>query len=288
MTGEPHERTVEIAGRTRRALVFVPDEALTSPDERLPVVFAFHGGGSTAEGMIDFSGLAEKGETAGFVSVFPSGTGRVAEALTWNGGNCCGRAMKDQVDDVDFVRRLIDHLDRWLPIDRDRIYATGMSNGGMMSYRLAAQLSDQIAAIAPVGGPIGCLECTPERPVPVCHFHGTRDEFAPYQGGIGRRSLSKTRFYSVEQSIETWVRANSCHATPVVEDLPATNDDGTSVTRSIFGGGRNGSEVWLHTIHGGGHTWPGRATTLQMLGPVTRNLHANDVMWEFFQRHRRG
>ena len=287
MSREPHERLIEIDGRARRALAFVPDERVTSVDDRLPVVLAFHGGGSTAEGMIEFSGLAEKGRSAGFLSVFPSGTGRTAEALTWNGGNCCGRAMKDQVDDVDFMRRLIDDLDRWLPIDRRRIYATGMSNGGMMSYRLAAELSDQIAAVAPVGGPIGCLDCLPQRPVAVCHFHGTLDEFAPYAGGIGKRSLSKTRFYSVRQSIDAWVRANDCDATPSVEDLPVVVDDGTRVTRSQFSGGRDGSEVWLHTIHGCGHTWPGRSTPLKMLGPATRNLNANDVMWDFFQRHQR-
>ncbi|MFO0903578.1 MAG: hypothetical protein U0939_11290 [Pirellulales bacterium] len=287
MSYEPHERLIEIDGRTRRALVFVPDELVASTEDRLPVVFAFHGGGSTAEGMIEFSGLAEKGRTAGFVTVFPSGTGRTPEALTWNGGNCCGRAMKDQVDDVDFIRCFIEHLDRWLPIDRRRLYATGMSNGGMMSYRLAAELSDQIAAIAPVGGPIGCLDCLPKRPVSVCHFHGTHDEFAPYEGGIGKRSLSKARFYSVQQSIDAWVRANGCAASPLIDELPVVVDDGTRVTRARFCDGREGSEVWLHTIHGCGHTWPGRSTSLKMLGPVTRNLNANDVMWEFFQCRRR-
>lgn len=287
MTGERWERTVEVAGRTRRYLVHVPRDAVCSAEDPWPAVLAFHGGGSTAEAMVEFSGLAEKADQAGFLAIFPSGTGRVSSALTWNGGNCCGRAMKDNVDDMGFVRMLLDDLAAWIPLDRTRVYATGMSNGGMLAYRLAAELADQIAAVAPVGGPIGCLSPTPRVPVPICHFHGTLDEFAPFAGGIGKRSLSKTRFHSVEQSIAIWVQLNGCHPVPQVEELPARVDDGTHVTQTRYVGGAAGAEVRLYTIHGGGHTWPGRRTTLSQLGPTTDNLQANDVMWDFFQQYRR-
>jgi polyhydroxybutyrate depolymerase len=159
-----------------------------------------------------------------------------------------------------------------------------MSNGAMICYRLAAEMSDRIAAIAPVAGPMGTETCNPSRPVPVCHFHGADDQFAPFAGGRGSRSLSGANFYSVEHSIQQWVKANACGEEPKLEELPVAVEDGTHVTRATYSGGRGGAEVVLYTIHGGGHTWPGRQPLLSYLGPSTRNLSANDVMWEFFQR----
>src|SRR5437016_6447484 len=115
--------------------------------------------------MVRFCGLNEKADRAGFLAVYPSGTGRLERALTWNGGNCCGYAMLNKVDDVAFTRGLLDDLAKAVLIDRKRVYATGMSNGAMMVYRLASELSDRIAAIAPVSGPMGTRTCHPKRPV---------------------------------------------------------------------------------------------------------------------------
>ena len=285
LTGE-HARVVRSSDRDRRYLLYVPRQR-ASGWERWPVVLAFHGGGSTAEAMVEFCGLNETAETHGFVVAYPSGTGRTDGALTWNGGNCCGRAQKDGVDDVGFARDVLDDLASLLPIDAGSVFATGMSNGAMLAYRLAAELADRIAAIAPVAGPMGTCDCRPSRPVGVCHFHGTRDEFAPLVGGIGVRSLSKARFFSVAHSIMNWVRANGCDWTPEVRELPLLVDDGTRVVRATHAAGVGGAEVVLHTIHGAGHTWPGRETFLTMLGPITRNISANEEMWSFFRRHRR-
>jgi polyhydroxybutyrate depolymerase len=281
-----YRRTLTVDGREREYLLHVPQAPEGSPQER-PVVLAFHGGGSNAEAMVPFCGLNEKADREGFLAVYPNGVGRVERARTWNGGNCCGYAQRRLVDDVQFVLLLLDDLKQATPVDEKRIYATGMSNGAMMCYRLAAELSDRIAAIAPVGGPLGTEDCSPARPVPVCHFHGTEDQFAPYAGGRGARSLSQTDFFSVEHTIRQWVRANGCRPDPQVEDLPPAVDDGTRITRATYAGGREGVEVVLYTVHGGGHTWPGRQPALQFLGPSTRNLSANDVMWDFFQRFRR-
>jgi polyhydroxybutyrate depolymerase len=258
---------------------------LKQPPNVWPIVLAFHGGGTSAEVMVEFSGLNEKSDAAGFVAVYPNGTGRFPRALTFNGGNCCGRAMIDNVDDVKFTRALLDDLEHAVAVDRNRVFATGMSNGAIMCYLLASAMSDRIAAIAPVSGPMGTDTCSPARPVSVCHFHGTNDQFAPYAGGIGARSLTRTNFHSAESSIHAWVLANGCSPKPQAERLPDRLDDGTHVVRSIYGGGKDGSEVVLYTIEGGGHTWPGRSSTFKMLGPTTQNVSANDVMWEFFQRH---
>jgi polyhydroxybutyrate depolymerase len=278
-----HARTLTVDERERAYLVHVPksyDEAKPTP-----VVLAFHGGGSHAEQMVRFCGLNGKADEAGFIAVYPSGTGRLPRMLTFNGGNCCGYAMRNEVDDVAFVRALLDDLATVANVDPKRVYATGMSNGAIISYRLASELSDRIAAIAPVAGPMGTETCSPKRPVPVMHFHGTDDEFAAFKGGPGPKSLSRTDFYSVEHSIQAWVKANGCPAEPKVEQLPDKADDGMTVTRKTYGPGRNGSEVILLVIEGGGHTWPGRETPAKWLGDVTKDIAANDLMWEFFQRH---
>jgi len=280
----PGDHTVSLAvgGLERSAIVHVPlkyDRTVA-----MPVVLAFHGGGANADNMVRFSGLDEKADEVGFIAVYPNGTGRLPRMLTFNGGNCCGRAAANGVDDVEFTRRLLDEVAKACTIDPKRVFATGMSNGGIMAYRLASELSDRIAAIAPVGGPMGTKDCSPGRPVSVIHFHGTADEFAPFNGGRGR-GPSGTDFFSVPDSIAAWVAADGCDPTPVTTALPDTADDGTTGTLTTYGQGKDGSEVVLIVIEGGGHTWPGRDSRLALLGKSTKDISANDVMWEFFQRH---
>ena len=278
-----HTRTLQVEGRERSYLVHVPPKY--DPQKPSPVVLIFHGGGSNAEQMIRFCGLNPKADQEGFIAVYPQGTGRFKRLLTWNGGNCCGYAQSNKVDDVAFVRALLDDLAKVANVDAKRIYATGMSNGAIMCYLLASELSDRIAAIAPVSGPMGTESCNPNRPVPVIHFHGTDDQFAPFNGGKGSKSLSQTEFFSVEHSIRAWVKANGCSETPVIADEPNKSDDGMTVQRKSYGPGTDGAEVVLLTINGGGHTWPGREPILRSLGKSTRDISANDLMWEFFQKH---
>ncbi|MGE0759811.1 MAG: PHB depolymerase family esterase [Pirellulaceae bacterium] len=283
LTPGDHTRTVTIGGENRTYIAHVPPGY--DPQVAIPVVLAFHGGGSNSEQMVRFCRLNDKADQACFLAVYPNGTGRLARMLTFNGGNCCGFAMNNQVDDVEFTRRILDDLAVCAKVDTKRVYATGMSNGGIMAYRLAAELSERIAAIAPVGGPMGTETCQPQRPVSVIHFHGTDDQFAPFTGGKGNRSLSGTDFYSVEHSIRAWVTANACSTEPVVTTLPDKAGDGTTITRKTYGNGRDGAEVVLVEVHGGGHTWPGQVSALRWLGKSTRNISANDAMWEFFQNH---
>ena len=278
-----HTRTVEVGDLTRSYIVHVPPSYDGS--KAFPVVLGFHGGGSNAEAFIRFSGLNEKADEAGFLAIYPSGIGLLPRMLTWNGGNCCGYAMRNNVDDVAFVRALLDDLAKVAKIDEKRVYATGMSNGAIISYLLASNLSDRIAAIAPVGGPMGTKDCNPKRPVPVMHFHGTNDEFAAFNGGPGPKSASGTDFYSVEHSIQAWVKTNGCPTDPKVEKLPDKADDGMTVTKKTYGPGKDGAEVILFVIEGGGHTWPGREPLVQRLGKSTKDISANDLMWDFFQKH---
>jgi polyhydroxybutyrate depolymerase len=280
-----HTRTLEVDGRTRSYLVHVPPSY--DGKTTYPVVLAFHGAATNGQIMARFCGLSEKADSAGFIVVYPNGTGRNEKLLTFNAGNCCAYAALHNIDDVKFTRILLGDLKQSVRVDPKRIFVTGMSNGGMMAYRLASESSEIIAAAAPVGGPMATQTCAPRRSVPIIHFHGTEDEFAPYAGGRGPQSTAFAPFYSVQHSVDAWVRANGCSDKPTVEKLPNKADDGMTVTRKTWGSGREGSEVVLVTIEGGGHSWPGRDPRLEFLGPSTKDISANDLMWEFFQKHAR-
>ena len=283
-------RTVIAGERERRYRMHVPGKY--DPERPAPVVIALHGGGGNPASMVRLSGLNEKSDEAGFIVVYPFGTGRLKDRfLTFNGGNCCAYAKRHNIDDVGFVRALLDDLETVVNVDENRVFATGMSNGGIMAYRLASELSDRIAAIASVGGPMGTETCDPGRPVSVMHFHGTDDRFAPFDGGKGQGlggGAGPTDFYSVDHSIQNWVRANGCDPEPRVEKLPDTTEDGTRVIRKAYAAGEAGAEVVLVEIEGGGHTWPGRKPRVSFLGKSTKDISANDMMWAFFQKHARG
>lgn len=269
-------------------------------EKALPVVLTYHGGGGNAQQFKQWCGLDDKADEAGFIVVYPNGTGRIARLLTFNAGICCGYAQNNNIDDVGFTRALLDDLEQRYKVDKRRIFATGMSNGAMISYRVAIELSDRIAAIAPVGATMGVTEPRPARPVPVVHFHGTNDQHAAYNGGPGEHSVSRTDFMPVKDCITWWVESNYCDKTPVKDTLPDVADDGTRVHREVYApvDKAKGAEVVLYTIENGGHTWPGRppaseraaaawrnSRLIQSLGPSTKDISANDVMWEFFQKH---
>lgn len=275
-----HTRSVAVGDQTRQYLLYLPVDY--PAQARLPVVLCFHGGGSNPRQMASFCGLNAKADAEGFAVVYPFGSGRREGLLTWNAGNCCGYALRQNVDEISFVKALLDDLSVTIAVDERRIYATGMSNGGMMAYLVADKLADRIAAIAPVGGPLGMETCNPARPVPVLHFHGTDDQFAPFAGGRGARSLTQTEFFSVEHSIRTWVAANGCATEPTTSVLVEAP---LRVERIEYAAGPAGAEVVLIKIIGGGHTWPGLQPRLEFLGPATLDVSANDLMWEFFQRH---
>jgi polyhydroxybutyrate depolymerase len=275
-------RSIIVGGMTRSYLVHVPkDHAQKTP---LPVVLALHGATMNGPMMAWFSGLNRLAEEAGFIAVYPNGTG-TSSSFFWNGGNCCDSAAQNKVDDVAFINAVLDDLMRAYPVDAQRIYATGMSNGAIMAYRLASELSDRFAAIAPVSGSVGTDIIQPKGPVSVLHFHGTKDEYIPFTGGRGEKSITGTNFRSVDDSIQMWVMANGCDESPRADTL-SQNDDETTVTRKTYANGNYGSEVVLVMIEGGGHTWPGRKSPSTTLGKSAMNVSANDLMWEFFQKHK--
>jgi polyhydroxybutyrate depolymerase len=273
-----------VGGFRRRYYVHVPPGH--DPQAPAPVVLALHGATLNGPMMAWMTGLNAKADEAGFVAVYPDGTGARA-SYYWNGGAGTNPAAKGNVDDVGFIRAVLDDLPSVVRVDPKRVFATGLSNGAVMAYRLAAELADRIAAVAPVAGTMGAIACRPVRPVSVLHVHGTEDEYVPFAGGRGARTVTGADYRPVGEVVREWVRANGCTGEPAVEELPDTAQDGTTVTKKTFGGGKDGAEVVLVVIRGGGHTWPGRAAPAA-LGRATRNVSANDLIWDFFRRHPMG
>ena len=278
-----HTRILKVEKRERTYLAHVPNSY--DKQTRVPVVLALHGAAMDGSMMVWFSGLNKKADEAGFVVVYPSGTG-IGKLLTWNSGGWPEKLTENGPDDVEFLSQVLDDLSSVIQVDEQRVYACGMSNGAMMCYRLAAELSDRIAAIAPVAGTIAVVKDpqTPHRPVPVLHFHGTKDKLVPFTMPQGK-TPGFMRFKSVDESIATWVKFDGCDETPVTDTLSRENDD-LKVVRQIHKGGRNESEVVLIVIEGGGHTWPGRRPPAGFIGKSAMNISANDLIWEFFQKHK--
>jgi polyhydroxybutyrate depolymerase len=276
-----HTRKLTVDGRERSYLVHIPPQY--DSKKPTPVVLVFHGAGMNASMTVTFTGMSKKSDEAGFVAVYPNGTG-IDPFLTLNAGGRRGILAEHSADDVKYVAHLLDDLASVVNVDKKRVFATGMSNGGMMCYRLAAELSDRIAAIAPVAGTMAIEEAKPKRPVSVIHFHGKADPMVPF-GGPGIGTPKFLTFKSVEESIRMWCKINQCPETPTIADLPNKADDGTTVRRKSYGPGKDGAEVVLIEIEGAGHTWPGRKPPIAFIGKSTLDISANDLIWEFFQKH---
>ncbi len=264
---------------------------------QLPLVLALHGRGGNGESMVlvtrkGFDRLADKN---GFFVVYPDGI-----ELNWNDGRmdeeANDRAHRENIDDVGFLSSLIDSLVKDYNIDPKRVYVTGISNGAIMSYRLACEIPQKIAAIAPVDGNIPIMllnECSPSMPVSVLAINNVNDPLVPYEGGdiisaFHRVKLGKV--LSVDESIGFWVERNQCSAEPVVtEEEDRDPKDGTRITRKEYTNSPDGTEVILYMVDGGGHTWPGGFQYLPawIIGKTSRDIDANEVIWSFFSRHSR-
>ncbi len=242
-------------GLTRNYRVYLPPSFNASV--RAPLVINMHGLGSTAAQQEFYSRFNLVADTAGCVVVYP-------DAIS-NEWNISGAG----VDDVGFISKLIDTMLAKYHIDDSRVYSTGMSMGGFMSYRLACDLSCRIVAIASVTGLSAANPCQPDRPVPILQFHGTQDPTVPYGG--------------VSPTIQSWVQRNNCPGTPVVTNLPDINTtDNSTVTLSDYGPCDDNTEVILYTVNNGGHTWPGATVNI---GVTNQDIDASQLIWDFFNQY---
>jgi len=281
-------------GLARTYLVYVPPR---TAGEHLAVVLNFHGGGGNARIQKWYTRMDETAEREGFIAVYPNGTGGIAgRFLTWNAGTCCGAAAAGNVDDVGFVVTLLDDLAERTPVDRTRIYATGLSNGSMMAYRVAAEATGRIAAVAGVAGAMTLPRFSPDRPVPVMHIHSVDDGRALYDGGLGPAfPFTNTRVFhsAVDAMLEKWRTRNGCPTNARVDETikgaVGSADATHTATRYTFAPCRAGTEIILWKLTGAGHVWPGGQHDYLrlLLGPGTAVIDANKEMWVFFARFRR-
>jgi polyhydroxybutyrate depolymerase len=264
---------------------------------RSPLIIALHGRGGNGASMIlitrnGFNKLADK---EGFIVVYPDGI-----ELNWNDGRtdekANDRAHRENIDDVGFISALIDFMAKKYNIDSKRVYVTGISNGAMMSYRLACELSQKITAIAPVDGSIPSMlisGCLPSGSISVLAINNVNDPLVPFEGGeiyAGLRKVNLGKVISVNESIEFWVNRNKCSNDPVVTEEPDKDPlDGTRVIKKQYISGIDGTEVVLYAIDGGGHTWPGgfQYEPEGIIGKTSRDIDAIEVIWSFFKMHSR-
>jgi polyhydroxybutyrate depolymerase len=280
-TGARREGTlVTPDGRTRTYRTYVPaSRASAAP---LPLLVALHGGfgtGAQFELSSRFDALAEAN---GYVVVYPDGVGsRLAPDLvqTWNGGGCCGPAVSQQVDDVTFVRLLIDQVARDTGADTTKVVVAGHSNGAILAHRLSCELADRLMAIGVQAGGLEVASCTPVRPVSVLHLHGLADTNVPFAGGVGSGAAG-VAFRPVRETMDAHVRADGCATTPVVQ---AAADP--AVVATTWGSCTAGAVVRLVTVEDASHAWMGSDRgTSGLAGTPSTRLDASRAIIAFFQR----
>jgi polyhydroxybutyrate depolymerase len=277
------EKTINIDGLERRYLVFVPRRA----KEAIPVVLAFHGGGGSPRQMEQHTGFDDVAEREGFMLAYPESVGS-----NWNDGRgeAFILAQRDNINDVGFVRRLLDDLADEHKIDRRRVFATGISNGAAMSHRIAAEASDVIAGIAPVVGgmaPAIAEKFEPKFPVSILIIQGESDPFVPIAGGpvVAGRGRVRGEVGPMKDVLEMYVCRNGNTGDPVVTTLGAQPDDGTSVEITKYPEGPGGVKSWCYVVKNGGHAWPGRPALASeaVIGKVSQQFSATETIWEFFR-----
>jgi len=276
------QKSIASGGLERIYLVHVPSSYRKGTPT--PLVIAFHGGGGDGEGMERLTHINDVSDSAGFIAVYPDGIER-----NWNDGR---PEINPGVDDVGFVRDLLKQLESDYSIDAKRVYATGISNGGFMSYRLALDLDGTFAAVAPVGALMTEQlygKPPPASPVSVLVVMGKDDPFVPWSGGDVTAGLRKRgTVVSTEATVEYWLKADGCAATAAISELPDSDpSDGTRARVELYGGGREGTAVELIAVEGGGHTWPGGLQYLgeRTIGKTSRDFDASEVIWDFFKQH---
>jgi len=269
-------------GKTKRtAQLHVPKGY--DPKKGASLVLAFHGYGSTASGMRSQTNLDDEADKRGVIVAYVQGIGIASNGF--NGGDCCGQpAWIQPADDVKLAREIVKSVSEEFCVDPKRVYSAGFSNGGFMSYRIGCEAADMFAAVASIAGVLGVApdKCTPSRPVPIFHAHGTSDPVVPFKGGGAVSGLGEAvgiNFRSVEETLSTFRSKYSCASTP-----KPTESKGDSKCER-WDGCADGAAVELCTIESGGHQWPGGASTNPLAGKTSKDLNATARLLDFFADH---
>lgn len=253
------QRTLTVGEMERTYFIHIP-AGLTS-QQAAPLVFAFHGFQENSAQIRRYTGFDAVANEKGFIVVYPDGSGS-SGSLSWNGSGCCGYALQNDIDEPAFVRAIIADVETLIRVDAKRIYAAGFSNGALLSYRLACEMSDTFAAVAPAGGVLMYAPCEPQEPVSVMHVHGAKDAVVPFAGGG-----SAIQFPPVAESLVAWAKLDGCNGEKQVEK------DGV-LEHTTFGECKPGISVELYVVDGTSHSWPSL-----YIAPISQ------MIWEFFAAH---
>jgi polyhydroxybutyrate depolymerase len=274
-----HVIMVQVGDAYRSVQLHIP--AGHDGETPLPLVFNLHGTGGSAERQELLTGMSavadeERFLVAGGMAKYIFPDGRMAGNVTWN-----VNLVPDEVNDVDYVLAAIDAVDRKVPVNRKRVYVTGFSGGGRMSSRLACELSDRVAAVAPVSGVQFPDDCQPVRQIPLITFHGVMDPLNTYHGAADPERNSSW-VMGVESAVANWAGNNGCGGQAIADKIT------DEITRFSYRNCTDGADVTLYRIGNGGHNWPGSPTAAlrpARAGITNMDINASRVIWKFFELH---
>jgi polyhydroxybutyrate depolymerase len=271
--------TLQHKGRERRYYVHLPKEIQLKAERELPLVLALHGAPGNAANMLEFSGLRELADSKRFIAVFPDGTSyQDVTFLNWNSGSCCGYAYVNQIDDLGFLRQLIFRLLEDYPVNPKRVYMTGFSKGGMMTYYFACHHAELLAGIAIVAGAFNLSECHPARALDTLIVHGRLDAAIPYGGPLPKKlpPLAENESRPISYAIHFWRRVNHC-VDPEIRMMLQENIEVVDYHCLQ-------AALRLVTLNSDAHTWPGAAPGLLGADLSRTNFSVNEAIWSFWQR----
>lgn len=272
-------------GITRTGLVYIPQNYDSS--KATPLVIGYHGGFGEGQNQDNLTHMSKVADKENFLILYPDGINR-----HWNDGRAKAVEYGTVTDDVQFTKDLIAQASKRLNIDTKRIYATGISNGGMMTYRVAREMTTTFAAAASVSSGTPVEQTTmqdPSAPIPMLIMNGTDDPLLPFNGG--EAAFDVGALTSTRDTIDYWVRVNKANATATISQLPDTNpDDGTTTTHESYASqGANSAPVEVYIVNGGGHTWAGgnQYAKESFIGKTSRDFDASELIWDFFKLYSR-
>lgn len=282
-----HKLALSQNGKLRSYIVYLPTGY--SKNQSYPLVFSLHGGGSNATEQMGLNDLNQIADANSFIVAYPNAVGS-----NWNDGRANTIDKSGNSDDVGFIKLIIEKLGKWVNLDQTKIYSTGISNGGMMSIRLACDASDTFSAVAPVASSMPeelKAICVPTTPISVLEIQGTADPLVPFQGGqikglAGRNVADRGVLLSAFDSAAFWWSFNKCnHPDKITNLTDSDTTDGTTSSQSLHETCAQGTQVGLITVTGGGHTWPGGKQYLgeRLIGKTSRDFDASQVIWDFFK-----